>query len=482
MLDQLHAARRRRRADPRRRRVAHRRHRAPPRRAAGRVPGLPRPAHRAAQPHAAGRAPRAGPRARPPLRPLGRAALHRPRRLQARQRLVRPRRGRRAAVADRRAPARGHALRRPARAPGRRRVPAAPDRHRGRRPGRRRARGRRRSAPRSRRRSCCAAPRCRWARASASASSRATRRARAGCSSSPTSRCTAPRAPSRRRDRAAARRRPARAAGDDHAAAQRPGRRRVRPALAAGLLARRRAARVGRGAAALGRPRARPRARRRVHPDGRADGADRADRRLGRRRDRPPGARLARGRPRRRACRSTSPAATCASPGAARRDRREAVGRRPRPVERSPSRSARPARIEEGGRVDAGAARAARGRPRHRDRPLQLRPVVAARGCATCRWPRSRSTRRASAPRAEDEAAASLVTGIIGFATALGVPAVAEGVETEAQRRFLVDNGCPSGQGFHLAPPAAHRGDHRAAAPRARVRQPDALRESGHRV
>jgi diguanylate cyclase (GGDEF)-like protein len=55
---------------------------------------------------------------------------------------------------------------------------------------------------------------------------------------------------------------------------------------------------------------------------------------------------------------------------------------------------------------------------------------------------------------AEDEAAASLVTGIIGFASALGVTAVAEGVETEAQKRFLVDNGCPSGQGFHLAPPA----------------------------
>jgi diguanylate cyclase (GGDEF)-like protein/PAS domain S-box-containing protein len=55
---------------------------------------------------------------------------------------------------------------------------------------------------------------------------------------------------------------------------------------------------------------------------------------------------------------------------------------------------------------------------------------------------------------AEDDAAASLVTGIIGFASALGVTAVAEGVETEAQKRFLVDNGCPTGQGFHLAPPA----------------------------
>lgn len=55
---------------------------------------------------------------------------------------------------------------------------------------------------------------------------------------------------------------------------------------------------------------------------------------------------------------------------------------------------------------------------------------------------------------AEDDAAASLVTGIIGFASALGVTAVAEGVETEAQRRFLVDNGCPSAQGFHFAAPA----------------------------
>jgi diguanylate cyclase (GGDEF)-like protein/PAS domain S-box-containing protein len=56
---------------------------------------------------------------------------------------------------------------------------------------------------------------------------------------------------------------------------------------------------------------------------------------------------------------------------------------------------------------------------------------------------------------ADDEAAASLVTGIIGYAAALGVTAVAECVETEAQRRFLVDNGCPTGQGFHLAPPAS---------------------------
>ena len=55
---------------------------------------------------------------------------------------------------------------------------------------------------------------------------------------------------------------------------------------------------------------------------------------------------------------------------------------------------------------------------------------------------------------ADDDAAASLVTGIIGYAAAIGVAAVAEGVETEAQRRFLVDNGCSKGQGFHLGAPA----------------------------
>jgi diguanylate cyclase (GGDEF)-like protein/PAS domain S-box-containing protein len=55
---------------------------------------------------------------------------------------------------------------------------------------------------------------------------------------------------------------------------------------------------------------------------------------------------------------------------------------------------------------------------------------------------------------AEDEAAASLMTGLLGYAAALGITAVAEGVESEVTRRFLVDSGCPSAQGFHLAPPA----------------------------
>jgi EAL domain-containing protein (putative c-di-GMP-specific phosphodiesterase class I) len=37
---------------------------------------------------------------------------------------------------------------------------------------------------------------------------------------------------------------------------------------------------------------------------------------------------------------------------------------------------------------------------------------------------------------------------------------VAEGVTSEAQRRFLVEQGCPLAQGFHLAKPlVAEEGD-----------------------
>jgi EAL domain-containing protein (putative c-di-GMP-specific phosphodiesterase class I) len=50
------------------------------------------------------------------------------------------------------------------------------------------------------------------------------------------------------------------------------------------------------------------------------------------------------------------------------------------------------------------------------------------------------------------------VTAILQLARALGRTAVAEGVETEAQRAFLAREGCPLAQGFLLgapAPPAA---------------------------
>ena len=71
-----------------------RRHRAPPLRGAARPPRLPRPAHRAAEPLDRRGAARPRPGARRAHRRDGRGALHRPRPLQARQRLARPRRRR----------------------------------------------------------------------------------------------------------------------------------------------------------------------------------------------------------------------------------------------------------------------------------------------------------------------------------------------------------------------------------------------------
>jgi diguanylate cyclase len=47
----------------------------------------------------------------------------------------------------------------------------------------------------------------------------------------------------------------------------------------------------------------------------------------------------------------------------------------------------------------------------------------------------------------------AVVTAIVHLAEALGREVVAEGVESEEQRRFLIEQGCPLAQGFHLAPP-----------------------------
>ncbi|MBI5106413.1 MAG: EAL domain-containing protein [Solirubrobacterales bacterium] len=54
----------------------------------------------------------------------------------------------------------------------------------------------------------------------------------------------------------------------------------------------------------------------------------------------------------------------------------------------------------------------------------------------------------------EDGEAAAIVTAIVELAAALGMEAVAEGVETEAQREFLIGIGCPLAQGFLLGRPA----------------------------
>ena len=53
----------------------------------------------------------------------------------------------------------------------------------------------------------------------------------------------------------------------------------------------------------------------------------------------------------------------------------------------------------------------------------------------------------------ENAEASAIVTAILRLARALGRTAVAEGVETEAQRRFLAEQQCPLLQGFLLARP-----------------------------
>jgi EAL domain-containing protein (putative c-di-GMP-specific phosphodiesterase class I) len=53
----------------------------------------------------------------------------------------------------------------------------------------------------------------------------------------------------------------------------------------------------------------------------------------------------------------------------------------------------------------------------------------------------------------EECAAASIVTAILSLARALGMHAVAEGVETAEQLRFLGENDCHRAQGYHIARP-----------------------------
>ena len=72
---------------------------------------------------------------------------------------------------------------------------------------------------------------------------------------------------------------------------------------------------------------------------------------------------------------------------------------------------------------------------------------------------------------AESAEAAAVVTAVLELAAALGMVAVAEGVETEAQRTFLVARGCPLAQGFLLGrtAPAADLAELIAAASRRAV-------------
>jgi diguanylate cyclase (GGDEF)-like protein/PAS domain S-box-containing protein len=55
----------------------------------------------------------------------------------------------------------------------------------------------------------------------------------------------------------------------------------------------------------------------------------------------------------------------------------------------------------------------------------------------------------------DDRNACVLVAGMVGLADGLGLQALAEGIETEAQRAFLVGHGCELGQGYLFSRPVA---------------------------
>ncbi len=55
----------------------------------------------------------------------------------------------------------------------------------------------------------------------------------------------------------------------------------------------------------------------------------------------------------------------------------------------------------------------------------------------------------------EDRAAAAIVNTVLALGRSLGVPVLAEGIETQAQWNFLLDQGCAGGQGYLFAQPVA---------------------------
>lgn len=54
----------------------------------------------------------------------------------------------------------------------------------------------------------------------------------------------------------------------------------------------------------------------------------------------------------------------------------------------------------------------------------------------------------------DDESARSIIRAIVGLGRSLDLPVVAEGVETEEQRRMVLEEGCPQAQGFYFGGPA----------------------------
>jgi EAL domain-containing protein (putative c-di-GMP-specific phosphodiesterase class I) len=54
----------------------------------------------------------------------------------------------------------------------------------------------------------------------------------------------------------------------------------------------------------------------------------------------------------------------------------------------------------------------------------------------------------------EDGRAAAFITAMLALAEQLGLDVVTEGIETAGQLGFLLSEGCPRGQGYHLGRPA----------------------------
>ena len=54
-----------------------------------------------------------------------------------------------------------------------------------------------------------------------------------------------------------------------------------------------------------------------------------------------------------------------------------------------------------------------------------------------------------------DDAAAAIVRTVLALGESLGMPVLAEGIETEAQWQFLAREGCAKGQGYLFAKPVS---------------------------
>ena len=55
----------------------------------------------------------------------------------------------------------------------------------------------------------------------------------------------------------------------------------------------------------------------------------------------------------------------------------------------------------------------------------------------------------------DDAAAAAIVRTVLALGDSLGMPVLAEGIETEAQWQFLARDGCAKGQGYLFARPVS---------------------------